>query len=104
MFFFLLLYGLSHSYNYDPKYTNAVNNATEASYKQSGAEADFLKAKDVAQNSGNKWIRDNHLTSIAATGAAVFPVLMYKKVRVKERNIVIEGSKNSIQATWTLRW
>lgn len=104
MFLFLLVYITVNTYPYDVKYNDAVKTATEASYKQSGAEADFLRVKNSATDKSNIWLRNNGLAPIASVGAAVVPVILYRKIRVKERNIIFEGYKDKVSATWTLQF
>lgn len=99
MFLYLVIYLLTNSYSVPPKYDKAVTTAREATYKQSGAEADFLNAQSSLQDKGDKFVKKHGLETPAAVLGAVVPVLIYKKIRVKEKNLVLEANKNSIQAT-----
>lgn len=104
MFLFLLIFITSNTYPFPSKYNTAVSTSRDAAYKQSGTEADFLKIQNAGQDNANKWIRSNGLQPVAAVGGAVVPVLLYKKVRAKEGNFILEGVKNKAILTWTIRW
>jgi hypothetical protein len=104
MFLFFTIYLLSNTYKYDAKYNDAVTNATNAAYKQSMAEPNFLQVKNAAQDKGTRLIHNAGMDIPVTIGTAIVPVLIYKKVRVKSGNFVFEGTTTTKQITWSIQF
>lgn len=89
---------------YCGSYDEAIMVASKAAFKQSGLEAKFILVSDAAQGKGNKWLKDNGLTQVAAVGAVVAPVIIYKRVELHHNDFTFRGTTNKKEIVWMLRF
>ena len=104
MFYYFLIYGLSHFYSIAPKYSTAVSEINQAAYKQSGTEAQYNQLQSSMKADGMKVINNNGLASEAAVGGALGSVYFNKKIQVKSSGLTFEATQQGVKAIWTLHF
>ena len=104
MFYYFLIYGLSHAYTYDPKYNTAVSNIDQATFKITGTESQYNQLQSAAKSKGMTIVNNTGLGPVAAVGGAVVPVILYKKATVTSGPFKFEATLQGLKAVWTLKW
>ncbi len=102
MFYYFLVYGFSHGYTFDPKYSSALSSINQATYKQSGTEAQYNQVQSSAKSAGMKWANDNGLAAPGAAGVAVGSVFVNKKIQFKTYNVTFEATREQLKAVWKI--
>ena len=98
----ILFLTLMPSYAVAGKYDEAVKYATTAALRQSGLEADYLKARGVAKTKVVKFVQENRLETPFTVISVAAPILLKKQIKVRTKGFVFKGNESEVSLTWQL--
>lgn len=100
----LFLFIVSHEAVADSKYDQAIKTAMNAAAKQSGLEADYFKARSIANKKVALWARKNGIETPLAVVSFAAPIIYRKQVRIKSGDFLFKANNSKVTLDWQFQF